>query len=181
MEKAAASASISEAAQEVYLLCVEAVVVSSNRPTVVVAVNNEVESKSQRFCERCSRPTVRIFFCKLWRGIYSRSSTAHGNKIAYIMVVHWWRTSHSKAYCVQRSALALQEQIGLHNFCKNILVVFILILEQLEQLLHNELKRGKMSILVGQYTVCTMTQSISAQCAEMRKKFQFQMCVWVVA
>ena len=101
-------------------------------PTVVVAVNNEVESKSQRFCERCSRPTVRIFFCKLWRGIYSRSSTAHGNKIAYIMVVHWWRTSHSKAYCVQRSALALQEQIGLHNFCKNILVVFILILEQLE-------------------------------------------------
>ena len=71
LEKAAASASISEAAQEVYLLLllyVEAVVVSSNRPTVVVAVNNEVESKSQRFCERCSRPTVRIFFLQALAG-----------------------------------------------------------------------------------------------------------------
>ena len=62
LEKAAASASISEAAQEVYLLCVEAVVVSSNRPTVVVAVNNEVESKSQRFCERCTQTYRADFF-----------------------------------------------------------------------------------------------------------------------
>ena len=65
MEKAAASASISEAAQEVYLLLllyVEAVVVSSNRPTVVVAVNNEVESKSQRFCERCTQTYRADFF-----------------------------------------------------------------------------------------------------------------------
>ena len=65
LEKAAVSASISEAAQEVYLLlllCVEAVVVSSNRPTVVVAVNNEVESKSQRFCERCTQTYRADFF-----------------------------------------------------------------------------------------------------------------------
>ena len=65
LEKAAASASISEAAQEVYLLLllyVEAVVVSSNRPTVVVAVNNEVESKSQRFCERCTQTYRADFF-----------------------------------------------------------------------------------------------------------------------
>ena len=89
MEKAAASASISEAAQEVYLLlllCVEAVVVSSNRPTVVVAVNNEVESKSQRFCERCTQ-TYRADFFASFGGAFTRARLLH---MATRLPTSWW-------------------------------------------------------------------------------------------
>ena len=144
LEKATASASISEAAQEVLR---DGALHTVQRPcptVVVVAVNNEVESKSQRFCERCTDLPCG-FFLQALAGHYSRSSTAHGNKIAYIMVVHWWRTSRSKAYCccADRGARSiLQELIGfLQNFANStilvqvvfFLVFFILILELLEQ------------------------------------------------
>ena len=62
LEKAAASASISEAAQEVLR---DGALHTVQRPcptVVVVAVNNEVESKSQRFCERCTQTYRADFF-----------------------------------------------------------------------------------------------------------------------
>ena len=146
LEKAAASASISEAAQEVYLLCVEAVVVSSNRPTVVVAVNNEVESKSQRFCERCTQTYRADFFASFGGALlalvyctWQQDCLHHGGAL----VANFTQQS-LLLLCRQRSALQFTGTYRFFaKFCKQyysclgiflfVFVFFILILELLEQ------------------------------------------------